>query len=84
MVTSLEVRQADLAGKELRHDGDPQGQDEHDVGDANLECVGQLVGLSADLLYVESQREDDGRHAEEHHGRESHPARVRNHIPVAG
>jgi len=33
---------------------------------------------------MESQREDDGRHAEEHHGRESHPAGIGDHIPVAG
>lgn len=78
------MRQADLSRKQFRHHGNPQGQHKHDVGDADLEGIGKLVGLPADLLDVEAQRKDDRRHAEQHHGRESHPAGVGDHVPIAG
>lgn len=62
-----EMRQAHLAGEQLRDDGDPQGQHEQDVRDAHLVRVGQLVRLTANLVDVKAERKYDGRTAEQHH-----------------
>lgn len=80
------MRKTDFPRKQLRDNGNPEGEDEHDVGETDLVGVGQLIGLAADFVDVEAEREYDGGKAEQHHRRESHPTRVRYNVavPVAG
>lgn len=72
--TSLEVRQADLAGKKLGHHCYPQGEHEEDVGDSNTEIVGQLISLAPNLVHVKADGENDGGQAEQNHGQKAKPA----------
>ena len=62
-----EVRQTDLACKQLWHDRYPECQNEEYVGDADVVAARKLVWLTTYLVHVKANREHNSSHAEQNH-----------------
>lgn len=75
-----EVRKADLSGKQLGNDGDPERQNEEDVRDADVVAARQLVWLSADLIHVESNRKHHSGQTEQDHYRTKRQRQLRINV----
>lgn len=65
------AREANFACKQKSHYGEEDGEDKQHIRGTDHRVVGQLVWLTSHLVDIEAYGEDESRHAEQDHWKES-------------